>query len=169
MDSPFLGRGIFGSGWQRQTCEAVESRESPELPLLCEGDISSTSVSLRSLEAARFRVTRNCGDSGVGGPDFDITVTGLCERRRDLVEVDADALREMFELLSLHPETLKATLSDILESRLLKSILSQLSPVVLRSDGGGCGLVLGAVPLETSHFTAASQLDRNAFVPLVLL
>lgn len=74
---------------------------------------------MRSLEAARFRVTRNCGDSGVGGPVSNVTVTGLCERR-DLVEVDADALRELFELLSLFPKTLQRTMSDILGSGLLK-------------------------------------------------
>lgn len=64
-------------------------------------------------------MTRNCGDSGVGGPVFNVTVTGLFERR-DFVEVDADALRQLFELLSLFSETLQGTVSDILGSGLLK-------------------------------------------------
>lgn len=151
---PFLGRGIFGSGWQRQTWEVAEPRESPELTRVCEGDLPSICVSLQCLEAARFLVTRNCGDSGVGSPVFFITATGLRECL-DVVEVDADVLRELFESLSPFSEALRGTISDILGLKVLENLLSQLLNGLPEGDCSGCDLVVGAVQVETNQLTAA--------------
>lgn len=103
-------------------------------------------------------MTRNCGDSGVGSPVFNITATGLCERL-DVVEADEDAPGELFKFLSFS-DTLRGTMSDMLGSEVLKNVLSQLLSVLPRGDCSGCNLVVGAVQLETNQLIAAQLIDR---------
>jgi hypothetical protein len=80
-NSPFLGRGIFGSGWQRQTCgerspNPVETAlagvfTSVGLSL----SIDSSALSSVSRDAFLFLVTR--GDVGVGCSSSLVRRTGL--------------------------------------------------------------------------------------------
>lgn len=134
LNSPLRGRGILGSGWQRQT-DFVESLESPELPRVCDGLIccsvcspSNSWVSSSMVSAARLRVTRNCGDSGVGGPSFPALpeMLDLFER----VDVAADVRREAFrssftdDLLA----TCSATRSDMLSKDRIAAQELKLTP-----------------------------------------
>ena len=103
-DIPFRGRGILGSGWQMQT-DLVESRESPELSLLCIGFIVSASDPCSSfvssiVSAARLPVVRTGDDgSAVGSPPPSCMALLGCSERSDLVDVDPDVFRVALEIL----------------------------------------------------------------------
>jgi hypothetical protein len=67
---PFLGRGILGSGWQRQTCSEISPESFNEALLsTLESTGFSRSVSLTSLskEATRFLLALGEDGAGDGG------------------------------------------------------------------------------------------------------
>ena len=81
---------------------------------------SASSLSpLSASEAALFRVKRNGGDSGVGGPASSCFEAreGLAVRREERVETVVDALRELYRLFSPFP----ATGSDMSTSAMVES------------------------------------------------
>lgn len=94
MHLPLRGLGIFGSGWQMQTCAV----ESPLLALVCTGDVSWLSMALSSSSttwALLFLVGRDGGDSsGVKGA-FELS-EGLGALLSERVETFEEALRLIF-------------------------------------------------------------------------
>jgi hypothetical protein len=81
VNSPFLGRGIFGSGWQRQTC-GERSPDPVEIALA--GVFTSVGLSLSKDSSALSSVSRDeflllaaRGKVGVGCSSSLVRRTGL--------------------------------------------------------------------------------------------
>jgi hypothetical protein len=92
--APFRGRGIFGSGWQRQTCSLINTAIGGllfcPLPALFRasspifGDRFAVSV---SSEAARFLVKRTVVGTGVDTSDVPSKLAGFKKEPRRSVNV----------------------------------------------------------------------------------
>jgi hypothetical protein len=67
--TPFLGRGILGSGWQRQTFSPAETVLILLALVRARSPIRGSFAATMLREAARFLVKRAGGVVGVGGSE----------------------------------------------------------------------------------------------------
>ena len=121
--APFRGRGILGSGWQRQTCPVVKLE--PGVPLLlallrARSAILGGKVAVSVFrEAARFRVICWGGEIGVDGSECLFRWADLREAGR-------------LESVKMLPKELRVFCIDKLGSNMSVLIIANYS-------GGKCG------------------------------